>query len=155
MRRIVLLAALALTWGGVCFAETSMKAEVDKATITVDETVTYKLNVISSDRNVSQPAFPEFTRFDVLSQSQSSSFSFSEGGTKTMLVYVLVLFPRETGTLEIPAASLSADGTRVSSGKLSVRVTPGTGKFRRPQPSPDAPKKRLPPDLGNEPQYEI
>lgn len=154
MRRIVLLAVAALAWGGVCFAETTIKAEVDKETITADETVTYKLTVISSDRNVSQPAFPEFARFDVLSQSQSSSFSFSDGGTKTMLVYVLVLFPRETGTLEIPAASLSADGKRVSSAKLSVRVTPGTGKFRRPLPAP-GPKNRLPPDLGDEPQYEI
>ena len=156
MKTVAALAAIIMIGGGSCLAETSVKAEVDKRSITADETITYKLTVVSSDLQISPPDFPEFTRFDLLSQSQSSSFSFSGEGARTMLVYVLVLLPKETGTLEIPAASVTAEGKRLSTEKFSIRVAPGSGRSRGSQPAPESPKKQLPPELlGKEPRYDI
>jgi hypothetical protein len=146
MKRTALLIMLSiLAASGVCRAETTIKAELDKRAVTADDTVTYKVTVISSEQQLPPPVFPDFKGFSTLSSSQSSSFSFSGSGTKTMLVYVFVLLPDGPGPVTIPPVQITAGGKKTSSESFTLQISPGTGKFRRPQP----------PELGKEPQYDI
>ncbi|MGE5308259.1 MAG: BatD family protein [Deltaproteobacteria bacterium] len=153
MKRTVLTLALLLGMSGLCFAQTTLKAELDKQKITADETVTYKLTIVSSEGQVPRPEFPDLKAFDVLSQVQSSNITFTGQGMKTMLVYVLVLLPRNEGTLQIPPASLTAGGRKMLSDSFTLQVSPGSGRARKSHPS-QAPGRQMP-DTGNSPRYEL
>jgi hypothetical protein len=157
MRRSFMLAvALLFSAAGVCFAETTLKAELDKKVLTTDETVTYKLTVTSSEKKLSVPQFPDFKGFSILSSAQSSSFSLSSEGAKTMLVYVFVLMPDEPGSLTIAPVEMTIAGKKTVSEGFTLNVAAGKGRIRKPQsPKEPGPRKRLPPDLGHEPQYEL
>ncbi len=81
-----------------------VRAEVDKTLINMDELLTYKLTVTSSEKNI--PAkFPDFTDFAVVSMQES--VSFQQGSKLTTRVLVVVLAPRKTGKLEINSAQVT------------------------------------------------
>jgi hypothetical protein len=151
--------ALVILCAGSCFAETTIKAELDKQSVSLDETVTYKVTVISTERQVPPPAFPDLgKRLAVLSQVQSSRVSFTAGGLKTMLVYVFVLLPREAGTTEIGPSAITVNGKKITSEKFTLEVKPGSGERRAPRQVPSAPppaRKPLPRDSRGMPQYDL
>jgi hypothetical protein len=154
MKKVLLAAAVFFQLSGACFAQTTVKAELDKIKATTDEPVTYKLTVVSGEQRLAAPSFPDLKAFDILSQSQSSNISLTGEGMKTMLVYVFVLLPREPGSIEIPPSVVTAGKEKLSSEKFTLEVSPGTGRFRRPGQAPRQPGK-LPRSLGDEPQYEL
>jgi hypothetical protein len=154
-KRIVLICAFILIVSGSCFAQTTVKAELDKSRISVDETVTYKVTIVFSDKQIPTPVFPDFKRFAVLSSTQSSTISFSGQKIQTMLVFVFVLMPDGPGTLQIPSTAITIGSNRFATDSFVLQVTPGSGKFRRPQRPPESAPKQRPPNIGDEPQYDI
>lgn len=113
------------------FAETSIKAEVNKDKITTDEAATYKLTVTSSETKISPPVLPKFEGFAIFSNVQSSSITLSEGKAKTQIVYASVLIPQKTGKLKIGPASIKINNQTYASNALEIEVTQGKNK---PQP---------------------
>ena len=144
--------ALVILCAGSCFAETTIKAELDKNSISQDETVTYKVTVVSTERQIPPPVFPDLThKITVLSQVQSSSISFSGGGMKTMLVYVFVLLPLESGPLEIGPTVIAVNGRKIASEKFTLEVKPVPGRGAAPPPN----NKPLPRDYRGMPRYDL
>ncbi|MDD5348198.1 MAG: BatD family protein [Candidatus Omnitrophica bacterium] len=111
-------------------AETAITSEVDKQTISAQELLTYKVVVVSSEKNIPQPVIPAFEGFVVVSQAQSTTSSFQRGAVKTILVYAFILLPRETGTLKIKPAQIRVNGTAYASKALEITVT---GQIPRPE----------------------
>ncbi len=116
------------------FADISIKAEVDKLSLTADDVLTYKLTVNSRERNIPQPEIPEFNGFDVVSQSQSSNISFGKGGIETTLIYIFILSPNDTDKFKIEPAAIKLNNKVYTTDSFEIAVS--AGKIR-----PKAPKK--------------
>lgn len=126
MHRINVIAAIAVFLFFVtAFADTPIEARVDKARITADETLTYKLTITSSDKKIPAPQLPRFAGFEVISKSQSSMLSFAKGGFRTVLVYEFILSPRDTGKFKIEASTIKIEGKTYSSNDFEIEVVQG------------------------------
>lgn len=153
MRKILLLTAFVCLPVTACFAETTIKAELNKNEIAADEAVTYTVTIATSELRVPPPVFPDLKAFRVISRSQSSSIKVSGNGMKSMVVFVFILLPREPGIFSIPAAAVTAGGARVVSEAFTLTVKAGTSHGPAIPPLMSPPRQF--PDLGGEPQYEI
>lgn len=119
------------------FAETSIKADVDKLSLNTDETLTYKITIASSDKKLPAPQLPEFEGLNVVSQAQSSTVSFVKGDIKTILVYAFILVPSEVGKFKIDPATIKIRGKTYSTDSFEIEVS--QGKIR-----PGVPKEEKP-----------
>jgi hypothetical protein len=127
---------------------------VDKTGITHDDTLTYKVTVTSSDRNLPPPQIPEFKGFYLLSQAQSSTLSFVKNEIKTVLEYTFILAPTDVGKFRIEPSTIKIKNKVYSSESFDIEVTQGKTK---PQPKPEE-KPGLPEELqpeSEEPQITL
>lgn len=125
------------------FAETSIKAQVDKTGITTDETLTYKLVIISSEKKIPVPLMPKFNGFTVLLQAQSVTASFVKRKEETQLVYVFILLPREAGKLKIEPGSIKISGNTYTSEEFEIEVTQGKALPKIPPSLPESDEPRI------------
>jgi len=106
-------------------AETSIKAEIDKATLASDETLTYKIIITSPEKKLPKPQLPTFAGFNILSQAQSTTMSFSKDNLKNILVYVFILAPTDIGRFKIESASLKIKDQAYATEGFEIEVIPG------------------------------
>ena len=139
MKRLCIVSVFLASMAVSAFAETTIKAEVDKKLLATDESLIYKLNIISSEGKISSPQFPKFEGFVVLSQVQSSSINIVAGQLKTMITYVFVLVPKEKGRFTIGPAKIQAGGATYTSENFEIEVKAGKNKITI------IPDKRRPP----------
>lgn len=135
-------------------AQTSIKAEVDKASVTTDDVITYKLTIASTEKMISQPKFPKFEGFSVLSQAQSSAISFAKNNIETSLTYVFVLAPLEAGKFTIKPSKIQLQGKAYSTQSFEIEVIKGKAQ---PKPRPEQ-KSSQPESIqpeSEEPQYTL
>lgn len=144
-KKIILIMLCILSFSVCAFAETTIKAEIDKTSLTTDETLTYKITIDSTDKKVASPKIPEFKGLVVISQLQSSSISFQGGKAKTSLVYSFILVPVETGKLTIEPASVTVGREIYSTVSFEIEVTQGKAK---PKTAP--PVEKLPPETDSD-----
>jgi hypothetical protein len=148
LRFPILTILFILTASAISLAETTIKAEVDKATITTAELLTYKLIIASSEKLIPPPKIPQFKGFIVVSQAESTTTSFQKGGMQSILVYALILLPKQAGKLKIEPAEIAL-GTRIySSESFEIEVEKGT------DPLPQLPEEKQPPAEKQEPSEE-
>lgn len=107
------------------FADTSLKAEVDKTRITTEEAVIYKLSINSSAKKIPKPDLPGFEGFAVLSQSQASKISISAGVQTSSVTYVFILAPVKSGKFGIGPSRARIEGRDYSSDTFEIEVTQG------------------------------
>jgi hypothetical protein len=129
------------------FAETSIKAEVNKTRITTDETLDYKLTIISTEKNIPQPELPQFKDFNLISQSQSSSISFGKNTIKTILVYEFILNPLKEGEFKIESSIISVGGKTSSTQSFEIKVTAGKIKPQVPPKEKPSQPEEIQPEL--------
>lgn len=143
-RIIFLLLVMVFLNIGNVFAETSIKAELDKASIITSETLTYKIIIISSEEKLPLPEVPKFNGFNVISQAESSTVSLVKSEVKTILVYVFILAPVSSGKFKIDPAIIKINNKVMSSQAFEIEVTQGL----------DGPGKEeeLPPQLSDKSQ---
>lgn len=127
------------------FAQTSIKAEVNKTSITTDETLTYKIIITSTEKNIPQPQIPKFTGFNVVSEARSSTFSYLKDGPKTILVFAFVLAPADIGKFEIEPSLIKIKDRTYSADAFEIEVTQDKAKPKAPQePEEPLPEESLP-----------
>jgi hypothetical protein len=154
MKKIIITAVIILSFAVRAFADTSIKAEVDKASLTTDDEITYKIIVTSSEKNLPAPQPPEFTGFSILSQAHSSTVSFVSNEVKTILVYAFILAPTQTGKFKIKPASIKIKNQVFSSDAFEVEVTQGKEKPKTPfEQKPSLPEEF--PSESKEPQITL
>jgi hypothetical protein len=154
MRNKTLVITLLLIFSACikAFAETTIKAEVDKLSITLDETVTYKLIIGSTEKRLPEPTVPDFAGFNVISQAQSSTISFVKGGIQSVLVYAFILEPQAVGKFKIKPSLIKVKNKTISSAGFEIEVKPekpGTKKApeEKPAPLPEAPPESQEPQV--------
>jgi hypothetical protein len=128
------------------FAEITIKAEVDKITLSTDDTLTYKLT-ITTEKNIAAPKLPKFDGFEVITQVQSSTMSIAKNEMESTVVFEFVLAPQDAGKCKIEPSTLKAKGQTYSSDAFEIEVTQGKQK---PQP----PQEKARPE-SEEPQYTL
>ena len=135
MKRKILIASIVFfLFFANAFADTSIKAEVDKTNITTDDAITYKVTIASDEKNLSAPELPKLDDFQVVSSARSSTVSFIKNNPKALLVYVLVLVPRKAGKLMIGSSTVKVNDKAYATDSFTIEVTPGKTK---PQASPE------------------
>jgi len=130
------------------YADTSIKAQVDKVNLTTDDGLVYKITISSDQKRLPVPEFPKFEGFKVISKGQSSNISFSQGVIKTGLSYEFILMPLKTGKLNIPAAKIKIGSEIYSSQAFELNVTKGKIQLKpNLKEIPDQPDKSIPESL--------
>jgi len=157
MKLKILVAGLSfILIASISFADTSIKAEVDKVSITTDDTITYKLTITSTEKSIPQPQLPGFEGFSVLSQAESSTISFaSRSNLETALAYVFILVPTDKGKFKIAPSQIKLQGKTYSTESFEIEVTKGKAPASKPKPKQEPP---LPPDAQSEteePQFTL
>lgn len=118
------------------FAQTTIKAEVDKTSITTHEVVTYKLIITSVEKDIPAPQLPNFKAFSILSQVQSSQISLVKREIKTTQVYNFILAPKGQGKFIIEPSKIKIKNKTYSTDAFEIEVTPS--------PEPPSPKELQP-----------
>lgn len=99
-----------------------------KQVVAVGEAFTVVYSVNGQGRDFQGHGFPGFNVLSGPNASSSSSISMTKGRT-TMSVtntFTYLLQAQKEGTFEIPPASVSVDGKRYSSNKISIKVVKGS-----------------------------
>ncbi len=145
MKRIVVLSIIfVFLFIAHAFADTSIKAEIDKLKLSTDETLTYKLTITSTDKRLPEPQIPSFDGFSVLSQVESSNMSFEKNGIKTTLIYEFILVPDDVGKFKIGPSSIKIRNKAISTDSFEIEVTQGKAKPQAPPESkPEEPQVTL------------
>lgn len=146
IRFIIFIAAFIFLFMANVFAQTSIKAEVDKTSLSTDEDLTYKTIITSSEKKLPSPQVPKFEGFDIVSQAQSSTISFVKSEIKTILVYVYILAPTNIGKFKIGPSTIKIENKTYSTDTFQIEVTQGKAKPK------NLPEKKLP--LPEKPQPE-
>ncbi|PIP20861.1 MAG: hypothetical protein COX40_02440 [Candidatus Omnitrophica bacterium CG23_combo_of_CG06-09_8_20_14_all_40_11] len=135
MRKIIILSVIFISlFIATAFAQASIKAEVDKTTVTTDDIITYKLIVTSSEKNIPTPQLPKFTGFKVISSAQSSTVSFTpplragagftKGNVKAIVVYAFILAPTDIGKFKIEPSAVKIKNETFSTASFEIEVNP-------------------------------
>ena len=146
MKKVIILLVIFMSlFIAEAFAQTSIKAEVDKTIVTTDDIITYKLIITSSEENIPKPQLPNFTGFKIISSAQSSTVSFTKGNVKTIVVYAFVLIPTDKGTFKIEPSSIKIKNETYSTGTLEIEVKQGKVKPKaEPEQKPPQPEETQP-----------
>ncbi|MCU0651774.1 MAG: BatD family protein [Candidatus Omnitrophica bacterium] len=131
LKKFIIFAVLFLLSSAPALAQTSIKAEIDKQSISTDEALTYKIIIVSTEKQIPRPQLPAFEGFNVVSQAQSTSVNFSSAGVKNAAVFIYILVPNKTGEIEIKPSSIKVDNQVLSSDSFKIQVKQGKSK---PQP---------------------
>jgi hypothetical protein len=125
----ILLASLLILAVGVSTAQAQspIYAEVDRASLTTDDTLTLKVTIASSLMNTPRPSLPNLQGFDLLGSSTASQISLINGEVSSQVVYSYRLMPREAGDLVIDPITVTINGQSYSTGPIPVRVIQGSG----------------------------
>jgi len=157
MKKVIILIAIFTSLCSVtAFAQTSIKAEVDKTSLGIDETLTYKLTITSLEKNIPTPQLPKFTGLKVIASTQSSSMTFTKGKVKTIAAYAFVLVPTETGKFKIEPGTIKIKNETFSTGPIQIEIKQGKPKPRaRPQQKPSVSEEAHPEETEESPQITL
>lgn len=149
MKRRYFIALLILALAVLpAFAQDTIKAEVDALKLSLDQQLTYKIIITSSQEDIPQPQLPKFEDFSILSEAQSSTISFVKGTVKSILVYAFILAPRKSGKLKIEPASIKIKNKIYSSNSLEIEVAPAgrdSAKSESQEKRPSPQESTVPP----------
>jgi len=128
-RRLVLLlaflCALLSANGSLVFAQNThitLKLEIDRGEITLNESVNLRITVSGPYQNVPAPQLDRLRDFDIESQGQSQKLSIINGVMQASTVFNLVLLPKRIGTFELGPASVDVEDMTYTSNSATVVV---------------------------------
>ncbi len=116
----------------------TFRASVDRTSLTVNDVLTYTLEIQGSAMSLPDPKLPDFQNFSILSgPNQASTFQFINGQTSYSKTLSFVLRPLQTGDLTIGPAELTYKHKTYRTDPLTISV--GGSGSAPPQPQPGAP----------------
>lgn len=110
--------------------EPLLSAKVDKTALYLNDSLTLTISITTEGVSLSgEPDIPPLDDFEITNSYQSTNFSMIPGQVSMVRIISLVLKPRKTGTLTIPAVKFKIKGKEFSTSPISVNVsakgTPG------------------------------
>lgn len=160
MRNTILIALLIVIGSSsLAHADTSLSAQVDKLSLTTDDTFTYSLTITTSDRNIPQPQLPAFEGLLMVSQAQSSSFSVARGETKSAVRYEYILAAPKPGRYKIGPSTIKTKDQTFSTSEFEIEVAEGKAMPLAPPEQPSMPEDNPSPEEeqpgSQQPQYTL
>lgn len=122
---ILLLLGLFLASGTLMLAQSPIRAEVDRTTLSTDEEVLLRVTVQSDNLNIPSPSLTGLRDFRVVGSSESKEFSMINGQITSQGVFIYRLSPLQTGELTIPAISVTVEGQTFQTEPILIEVLPG------------------------------
>ncbi|MCM8801147.1 MAG: BatD family protein [Candidatus Omnitrophica bacterium] len=104
------------------FAEFSIKAEIDKQRIFLDDLLTYKVILSSDESKIPSVRLPDFSGFEIISQAQSSSVSFTSKGPNSTIIYTVILSPRRSGRFKVEPSRVNLKGRLYTTDSFEIEV---------------------------------
>ncbi|MFH5884233.1 BatD family protein [Halalkalibaculum sp. DA3122] len=110
--------------GRAAAQDLQVEATVSETTIFTGERLTLSVEISGSFNNVSRPVLPDFDGFRLLSNtpSTSRSFSYVNGETSTTYSYQYALIAQDAGDYQIPSIAIEIDGTEYRTDPISVSI---------------------------------
>ena len=115
-------------------AQPTVRAEIDKTSLSTDDTLLLTIIVTGDFQRLSPPTLPAFEGFDVVGTSYSSATSLVNGRRSFEGRYLYQLRPIQLGRLTIDPVEVTIDGQSYRTEPLPVEVLPGS----LPTPPPGA-----------------
>ncbi len=108
------------------FGQVSFKASASKAKVNIDQTFQIFFKVENADAQNFQA--PKLSDFNVLGgPNQSNSMSLVNGKMARSVTFSYYLQPKKEGKFTIDGAKINANGTQLTSNKITIEVGTGNG----------------------------
>lgn len=145
MKKIILGVILYLA---ICpaflFADTPINVQVNRSSLNLGETLTYKITIVSAPKSSPVLELPKLDNFKILSQIKSSKLSFVKGVPVSTIVYALILYPKDAGRFKIGPSKLKIGDKIYSSAEFEIEVKEGEGKTKISPSLPKIPQSKEP-----------
>lgn len=117
----------------------SVEATLSQTTIYTGERISLSVKVSGDFSNVSRPDLPTFENFRLLSNtpSTSRSYSYINGESSVSYTYSYYLIAQEKGTSQIPAINITIDGETYSTNPITVEIIDRNQSARSGSGAPD------------------
>lgn len=103
--------------------EISVELQVDRAKLSISETMTLNITVKNAGQDVPMPDVSKLGEFDVTSRSSQINFQSYNGVSETSVVFSLALAPKKAGSFNLGPAQAVSGGKTYTSNVLTVVVT--------------------------------
>jgi len=158
-RRILSLALIAALIGGWLMnatnahaqADASLTAQVDRTELSTDDTLLLTLTLQTPDGSAPHLKLPAIDGFRVVDSSMSSQLNSLNGVQSSSATYAYRLQPTGAGTFTIPALTWDWNGQSLSTEKIEITVTQGTGAASQAAPQNNAAQNSAPQASGSTP----
>ncbi|MDZ7694861.1 MAG: BatD family protein [Balneolaceae bacterium] len=110
--------------GSAVAQDLQVQATVSESKVFTGERISLSVEISGSFNNVSRPVLPSFNGLRLLSNtpSTSRSYSYVNGESSTTYAYQYSLIAQNEGDYTIPAISIEIDGTNYRTDPISVSV---------------------------------
>jgi len=125
MRKITILAAiflLAIT--ASLFAQDSIKAQVSKTSLSVNDFLVYTLNAVVFGSAEPQLQLPQFRGFVIVFGKESTKMTFEKNQIKRIYYREVILNPKNLGKFTIEPTYIKKEDETLSSESFEIEVTP-------------------------------
>ncbi len=128
-----------LSSGAFGQSSVSVEATLSETTVYTGERISLSVEVSGDFNNVSRPDLPDFENFRLLSNtpSTSRSYSYVNGQSSTSYTYSYYLIAQEKGTHQIPAINITIDGETYSTNPVSVEIVDRNESAKSESKTPD------------------
>jgi hypothetical protein len=123
MRRILLFVAMLSSVARA--GDLSLSAEVDRTTLTMNDTLTLQLTLSGGRGGGAQPQLPAIPGFRATFAGQSQNINYMNGHVSSQVQFTFALAPLSPGEHVIPAISMTVNGHPLSTQPIPVTVLSG------------------------------
>ena len=107
-------------------SDLTFTADVDRTTLSMNETLTLQLTVAGGRVSVPQPVLSEIPGFRATYAGQSQNINYINGHVSSQLIFTFALAPLSPGEHVIPAISMNVEGQTLSTNPIPIKVVSGS-----------------------------
>lgn len=131
--------------------QSPITAEVDRTSVSTDETVALTVRINGNTGSPAAPQLPPLESFQVVGTSSGTQIRVVNGAFSSSATYTYHLRPLETGELVIPPINVTINGQTYSTDPITIQVTQGNAPVQS-APVPGEPQA-APTELNGQDMY--
>jgi len=125
MKKIILLLMIVFSFINLNSKDIEITASVNSLKIGIDDLLVYTIT-FKGINNPQSPDISYINDFNIVSQSRSSEFRFTNGISSYLTNFVFYLRPKKTGVLKIPAFKFKYNGKEYKTIDFKIEVVKGS-----------------------------
>lgn len=127
MKGMIKAFLLTLLFSSVAQAgDLSLTADVDRTTLSMNDTLTLQLTFSGGRISVPQPTLSDIPGFRATFAGQSQNINYINGKISSQVVFTFALAPQSPGEHVIPAISMTVGGENLTTLPIPIKVVSGT-----------------------------